>query len=133
MERLKERVEQASAALATLEELFLEDHPTTVVRDAAIQRFEYSFEAVWKAAQRYLRVMEGRVEASPKPVVRASVAAGLLEETDGRIALNMVDDRNLTSHTYNEALAQQIFSALPGYAHIMRTWLNGMSEGMLQQ
>ncbi len=116
-----------------MEELFLEDHPTTVVRDAAIQRFEYSFEAAWKAAQRYLRVMEGRVEASPKPVVRASVAAGLLEETDGRIALNMVDDRNLTSHTYNEALAQRIFSALPEYARIMRTWLNIMHEGITRQ
>jgi len=73
------------------------------------------------------------MEASPKPVVRASVAAGLLEATDGRIALNMVDDRNLTSHTYNEALAQRIFSVLPEYAHIMRTWLSGMHEGMLQQ
>jgi len=133
MERLKERVDQASTALATLEELLLDECPTTVVRDASIQRFEYSFEAVWKAAQRYLRVMEGRMEASPKPVVRASVAAGLLEATDGRIALNMVDDRNLTSHTYNEELAQRIFSVLPEYAHIMRTWLSGMHEGMLQQ
>jgi len=81
-----------------------------------------------RSAGGHLRVMEGRVEASPKPVVRASVAAQLLGEVEGRIALNMVDDRNLTSHTYIEALAQRIFSALPEYGHIMRTWLNGMGE-----
>lgn len=130
MERLKERIEQARAALTTLEELALDERPTSVVRDAAIQRFEYSFEAVWKTAQRYLLVIEGRVEASPKPVVRASVAAGLLEQADGRMALKMVDDRNLTSHTYNEALAQRIFSALSEYAGILRTWLNAMGEGV---
>jgi len=130
VERLKERIEQARAALTTLEELALDERPTSVVRDAAIQRFEYSFEAVWKTAQRYLLVIEGRVEASPKPVVRASVAAGLLEQADGRMALKMVDDRNLTSHTYNEALAQRIFSALSEYAGILRTWLNAMGEGV---
>jgi nucleotidyltransferase substrate binding protein (TIGR01987 family) len=127
VERLKERIEQADAALATLEEL-LDVDPTDVIRDAAIQRFEYSFEAVWKTAQRYLLVMEGNAEASPKSVIRSSVAAGLLKEVDGRMALTMVDDRNLTSHTYNESLAQRIFSVLPEYAHIMRAWLDAMGE-----
>jgi len=133
VERLKERIEQARAALATLEELCLDERPTSVVWDAAIQRFEYSFEAVWKTSQRYLLVVEGRVEASPKPVVRASVAARLLEQADGRMALKMVDDRNLTSHTYIEALAQRIFSVLSEYASIMRTWLNAMGEGVARQ
>jgi len=127
VERLKERIEQADAALATLEEL-LDVHPTDVIRDAAIQRFEYSFEAVWKTAQRHLLVMEGNAESSPKSVIRASVAAGLLKEADGRVALTMVDDRNLTSHTYNASLAQRIFSVLPEYAHIMRAWLDAMGE-----
>ncbi len=95
----------AATALATFDEVLHEDKTSTIVRDAAIQRFEYSFEAVWKAAQRYLRVVEGSVEASPKSVVRASIASGLLEEGDGRLALVMVDDRNLTSHTYHEDLA----------------------------
>jgi len=128
MERLIERIALADGALATLEELLQAgDETSTVIRDAAIQRFEYSFEAVWKAAQRYLRVLEGRVESSPKSVIRASVAVGLVSEEDGRLALKMVDDRNLTSHTYNEALARQIFSALPGYARIMRAWLDAMN------
>ena len=128
MERLKERIALADGALATMEELLQAgNEASTVTRDAAIQRFECSFEAVWKAAQRYLRVLEGRVGSSPKSVIRASVAVGLVSEEDGRLALKMVDDCNLTSHTYNEALARQIFSALPGHARIMRAWLDAMN------
>jgi len=124
VERLRERHAQANAALASLEALLVEDGASAIIRDAAIQRFEYSFEAVWKVSQRYLRVVEGRVEASPKAVIRASVAVGLLADEDGRMGLVMVDDRNLISHTYNEDLAQRIFEALPRYAKILRTWLD---------
>ncbi len=42
------------------------------------------------------------------------------------LALEMVDDRNLTVHTYNEALAEQIFSNLPRYAELMANWLKAM-------
>ncbi len=133
MERLKERLAQADRALTTLDEVLCDNNPSSIMRDAAMQRFEYSFEATWKTAQRYLRIVEGRVEASPKSVIRASVAAALLTEEDGRIAMAMVDDRHLTSHTYNEALAQQIFSHLPTYARIMRMWLQTLREGSKEE
>ncbi len=126
MERLNERLAQADRVLRTLEDLLEGRAEGTVVRDAAIQRFEYSFEAVWKAVQRHLRVVEGMEEGSPKMVIRACVRTGILSEDDGRCALAMVDDRNLTSHTYNESLAERIFQALPGYARLMRRWLNAV-------
>jgi hypothetical protein len=40
----------------------------------------------------------------------------------------MVDHRNLTSHTYNESLADEIFAALPGYRQLMWNWLERMSK-----
>ena len=45
MERLNQRLQMASRALATLQELTPIVAPTGVERDAAIQRFEYSTEA----------------------------------------------------------------------------------------
>ena len=51
MERVKERLQIARKALSTLQELTDKQELNTVERDAAIQRFEYTFEAVWKAAQ----------------------------------------------------------------------------------
>jgi hypothetical protein len=55
VERLKERFGVAQKALATLREVLAETNPSVIVRDAAIQRFEYTFEAFWKAGQEFLR------------------------------------------------------------------------------
>ena len=93
MARLKVRLRQADRAPATLEELLDQAGTDALVRDAAIQRFETSFEAVWKAAQRYLRVVEGIEEGSPKAVIRACVRTGVLSAGDGRAALAMVGDQ----------------------------------------
>jgi len=128
MDRLKERLEVAGKALASLQDLPLRGAVGDVVRDAAIQRFEYTFEAIWKAAQLYLREREGLEQGSPKGVVRACLQAGILKEAEARLALTMVDDRNLTVHTYNEDLAQRIFSELHNYAELMAKWL-GVMQG----
>lgn len=126
MARLEERIETARRALATLDELAHEP-PGKIVRDAAIQRFEYSFEAVWKAAQLGLRERFGVELASPKPVIRASFENGLLDEEAARTALAMVDHRNLTAHTYNESLADEIFAAIPVYRELMRAWIDRLA------
>lgn len=131
MDRLMHRLQVADRALATLEELA--DVPASaLVRDASIQRFEYTFEAVWKAAQALLARAFGLELASPKPVVRACFENGLLTEAQARLALAMVDHRNLTSHTYDEAVAQQIFAALPGYRELLRPWLQQLIRAHAQ-
>ena len=112
--------------MASLEELSGIVAPTKVERDAAIQRFEYTFEACWKGAQRYLFVVEGIDAGSPKEVVRRSRAVGLLSDEQAVRALDMTDDRNLTVHTYNEGLAQLIFSRVPGHAQLLREWLSAI-------
>jgi len=128
--RLKERLAVAERALRRLEEVLQQGAEDAVVRDAATLRFALGFEAVWKAAQRYLREVEGVHVASPKAVVRACAQVGVLKEEDARLALTMVDHRNLTSHTYNEALAKEIDAALGGYARLLRRWLANLREGM---
>ena len=47
-----------------------------------------------------------------------------LEDTES--AIQMTDDRNLTSHTYVEAVAQKIFLRLPTYAKLLRRILNAI-------
>jgi len=126
MDRLKERLEVAEKALGSLLDLPLGKNVDAIVRDAAIQRFEYTFEAVWKAAQLYLREKEGLDQGSPKGVVRASLQAGILTDEQARLALELVDDRNLTVRTYNEELAKRIFSHLSVYAALMTDWLREM-------
>lgn len=128
MERLTERLAMARRALSTLQEVTRLEHPSRIERDAAIQRFEYTCEAVWKAAQRYLQEVEGVSVGSPKGSLRASRDVGLLTDEQTVIGLEMIDDRNLTVHTYNEAVAEEIFSGLPSYADLLDAWLTAMTE-----
>ena len=46
--------------------------------------------------------------------MRAARDAGMLDDGETERALAMVDDRNLTVHTYNEELAQAIYARLGG-------------------
>jgi len=127
VDRLTQRLETARQALATFEELAAKPDRSKVERDAAIQRFEYSFEAVWKAAQLYLREQEGVDVGAPKAAARASLQIGLFDEEETRRALAMADDRNLTVHTYDETLAEEIASRLSQHAALLRSWLERMA------
>lgn len=122
MDRLEIRLDAAKRALTQFNET-LEMPFTTIVRDATIQRFEFTFEACWKVAQHYLREKEGIDVNSPKAVARASLQQGLLSEKETHHLLKMADDRNLTVHVYNEPLAAAIFKRLPEHFRILKMWV----------
>ncbi|MFN2378242.1 MAG: nucleotidyltransferase substrate binding protein [Candidatus Binatia bacterium] len=124
MARLKERLDMAESALRSFEEVVGQAGLSALERDAAILRSQYSFEAVWKAAQVSLREREGTEAASPKQVVRACLSTGILDAEAARDALALVDDRNLTVHTYNEPLALALVARLADHAALLRVWLD---------
>ena len=128
MERLRKRVDTAKRALKTLQELLEVENPTIVERDAVIQRFEYTFEALWKTGKLFLREIEGLEIGSPKGVIRGFLQVGMFTEDQTALALTMVDDRNLTSHTYNEGLAEQIYDQVGDYADVMANWLKAIEK-----
>ena len=101
---------------------------SAITRDAAIQRFEFTFEAVWKYIQFYLKTNEGLDLASPKAVIRASFQLNLLNEFQTETALQMTDDRNLTSHTYDEELAESIYQHLAAYRDLLTYWIAQTSK-----
>lgn len=128
MEKVQQRLALAEKALESFKELIHIDEPSNVERDAAIQRFEYTFEAVWKTAKQYLFTVEGLDTGSPKGVIRACREVGIFDESETVTALQMVNDRNLTVHTYNEKLAQQIHSRLASYSQILTVWTERMQQ-----
>lgn len=130
MERLNERLAIARRALNSLLEVLAISQPSRIERDAAIQRFEYTCEAVWKTAQRYLQDVEGISIGSPKGCLRTSRDVGLLTDEQTTLGLEMIDDRNLTVHTYNEAVAEEIYAGLPAYAHLLDAWLSAITQRM---
>ena len=107
-ERFIERQAEVRNAVARLQEAVAQPE-SAIVRDAVIQRFEFSFELVWKALKLYLE-RQGHECGGPRPTLKKAFADGLIatpEEAD--LWLQMLEDRNLTSHAYDEALAARIY------------------------
>ena len=91
---------------------------TEWTRDAAIQRFEFTFELAWKAVAAAAQA-QGVDARSPREAFRRAFALGWIGEED--VWLRMLDDRSRTTHTYNEAIAEEIFERLQAYANVLRT------------
>jgi len=119
METLNLKYKDALRAIETLEEISSESF-SIVVRDAAIQRFEYTFEAVWKFLKEYLKEKEGIICNSPKSCFREIFSLGLLNEEEIIKFLEMTDRRNETSHTYKEEVAQLIYNKIKDYSLLIR-------------
>lgn len=118
MDLFFQKYSDASRALKTFIEILKEEHSLTV-QDAAIQRFEYTTEALWKCLQSYLLESEGIIAASPKSCMREAKRLGLLNDEETERALEMIDARNLTSHTYHKEVADRLYKKLPVFEEVM--------------
>lgn len=118
MERLKLRYQDAVNALLTLKEISKEPF-TVIIRDASIQRFEYTFEALWKFLKEYLKEKEGIISNSPKSCFKEIFSLGFLSEEETVKCLEMTDRRNDTAHTYKEKVAEAIYSRIKDYVLLM--------------
>jgi len=83
-------------------------------RNCAIQRFEFTYELLWKCVKFYLYEVHGVVCNSPRMCLREylSMSGEAFSEEEGIRLLRLVDLRNLTAHTYDEELAEEIFREL---------------------
>lgn len=85
-------------------------YPLDSVRDGAIQRFEFCTELAWKTMREYLLDQGYTNINSPKEVIKQAFAFGMIE--DSKVWLELLNDRNLTSHIYDEATARAIFDRI---------------------
>jgi nucleotidyltransferase substrate binding protein (TIGR01987 family) len=118
------RREALAAAIARLHEI-LKAPESDVIRDAAIQRFEFCFELAWKSIQERARD-EGLDCQSPKGCLRVAFKTSWIENEQGWLA--MLEDRNRTSHTYDEDLAKAVFRRLPNYLPLLDALLNELKS-----
>lgn len=111
-------------ALARLEEALARPEDP-IVRDACIQRFEFTFEMAWRAIQSRARA-EGLDCVSPRDCFRTAFRLDLVEDDPRWLA--MVEDRNRTTHLYDEASALEVYRALPGYLALLKGLLARLRE-----
>lgn len=75
-----------------------------------IQAFEFTHELAWKTLKDFLESRGVQNLYGSKDATRAAFSAGLIR--NGEAWMNMIQSRNLSSHTYDEAIAAQIASAI---------------------
>jgi nucleotidyltransferase substrate binding protein (TIGR01987 family) len=92
----------------------------TFFRDSAIQRFEFTLEIAWKSIKQFLLEYDGIECRSPKACMRDFFTAGYLNDEQISLLLQMIDDRNLATHTYHESLADEIFSHIEIYIGVLQ-------------
>ena len=98
------KLKKALDALKVMVEKPMQEDRSNV--DACIQRFEFSVELFWKYLKRLLED-KGLIVTYPKEILKEAFQGGLIE--DESIWLQMLYDRNQTSHTYDEELADKIY------------------------
>ncbi|MBK7963799.1 MAG: nucleotidyltransferase substrate binding protein [Bdellovibrionales bacterium] len=73
------------------------------LRDACIQRFEYSIELSWKVSMKIL----GSSTVAAKPAIREMARNSLISNSG--LWLDFIESRNETSHAYDEDIATKVF------------------------
>ncbi len=98
-------------------------------RDGVIQRFEFTFELLWKTLRLFL-LDEGINTNSPKEVLKETFRFGLIK--DEKLFLDMLDDRNQTSHIYSEDVSKKIFERIrKKYYTALKKLVRGIKERMV--
>jgi len=134
LDKLEKQLEDFRKAIGRLEEALNMAAETRggklypFLRDSAIQRFEFTFEIFWKLVKAALRQLEGVECNSPKSCMRELFRNKYVEESELEKLLEMVDDRNLTVHTYHEEIAEELLGKLKGYAILMRSVVEGIED-----
>ena len=105
LEKTKHLQEDLRQALARFKEA-LELPATHIHRDATIQRFEFCFELSWKLMVSIAKY-EGIDAFGPRDAIRTAAQTGCINDPGAWFA--MLEARNLTTHTYNEAIAADVY------------------------
>jgi nucleotidyltransferase substrate binding protein (TIGR01987 family) len=96
-------------------ELMQQRELSRLEKQGVIQSFEYSYELGWNTLKDFLvwQGLEGIVGS--RDTIREGFSKGLIE--DGHGWMQMLTDRNRTSHTYNEETAEAILENIRKQHH----------------
>ena len=107
--RWQQRFENFQKAFLLLEAAVNANISSKLEKEGLIQRFEYTFELAWKTQKDYLRYAGIDVDL-PRDCIKQSFANGLIK--DGQTWIEMLESRNLMSHTYDEVIFQKIYATI---------------------
>lgn len=119
MEKTKSLFEDLDKALKSLKEALLE-MSTEMNQDATIQRFEFTFELSWKLMQSILK--ENGIDSyGIKTTIREAARFGIVE--DPLPWFDFLEERNLTTHTYDQVEARKVYVKIKDFPALVENLL----------
>lgn len=116
--RWLQRLNNFQKAFSQLDEAVALSHTRTLSeleKQGVIQAFEYNYELAWNVIRDYFRWQGNAEITGSRDAIREAFANGLIDE--GEQWMQMLKDRNRTSHTYNEETAREILKNILALYH----------------
>lgn len=115
MVTLETRIKQLQKALTRFHEAIIQFNETANIdknksyfNDSVIQRFEFCVDLFWKCLKDYIAQEHKLMVASPKSTMQESFNQKIINSQELELFASMVDDRNNTSHRYDQSMASEI-------------------------
>jgi nucleotidyltransferase substrate binding protein (TIGR01987 family) len=95
--------------------------------DLIVKRFEFTYEMSWKALKRYLEFL-GLDPKSPRSTFKEAYAQQLI--SDETVWLDMIEQRNLSTHIYDESEMKEVFDKKEIYKNTFLELKRKLEEGL---
>lgn len=97
------------------------DGKNEIIRDSLIQRFEFTYELTHKTMKEFMKYLGVTLENSfPRTIFKKAYVNNLI--SNDKVWINLLEDRNSTSHIYNENLANEVAD------RIIKYYVNAIGE-----
>lgn len=103
-----QRFDNYQRALSQLTKFISKGELNELEEQGLIQAFEYTHELAWNTLKDYLHAKGNQDIHGSRDATRAAFKLDIIP--DGETWMDMIKDRNQTSHTYNEDTAKRIVS-----------------------
>jgi len=128
LDRLEEAVEDFDKVKTNLQKTY-NFETYQVYQDSIIKRFCLAVDLFWTCIKLFLEE-EGcciLLTATIKSIIKTACNTRLITEQDAEKILDMIDDRNKSSHLYKEEIADQISSKIGDHYKIMRKYIDKLA------
>ena len=128
LDSLRQAVASLERALKTIESAESDDAMSDEVKEllhaGVIQNFEFTYELCWKFMKRWLEINIGGADVdgvTRRELFRRASENGLISDVDRWMEYHHA--RNITSHTYDQNTAEEVFEAAAGFSPDAKAFL----------
>lgn len=112
-------------------ELYKKRNLSLIEKQGLIQAFEFTHELAWKVLKDYLEYQSALNIRGSRDAVKESFKINLIK--NGEIWIEMIETRNITSHTYNKEIAENIVDAIVKKYFTEFIYLENEMDGILNE